>query len=174
MGKLNGLIAAAFAPFQCGQVDLQAVPPYMEYLVAHGISGVFVNGTTGESHSLTLDERIRLAESWLDAAPLYLRLLDHAIKGDTEEARLLQVLAVKMISRCMRASMRGLPAIRTLTEWRMGTDLGVMRAPITPLPERIVADLQRDVEEIAGPHLSISAASRDTVGVADYFSEEKP
>lgn len=77
MKKLSGLIAAAFTPFESGKVNLDLVPAYSKYLTANGVSGVFINGTTGESHSLTVDERLRLAERWLEAAPPELQVIVH-------------------------------------------------------------------------------------------------
>jgi N-acetylneuraminate lyase len=38
-----------------------------EQLLANGVTGVFICGTTGESHSLTLEERCELHRSWSDA-----------------------------------------------------------------------------------------------------------
>lgn len=77
MNKLSGLIAAAFTPFKNGKANLGLVSAYADYLAANRVSGVFVNGTTGESHSLTVGERLRLAECWLEAAPPELRVIVH-------------------------------------------------------------------------------------------------
>jgi N-acetylneuraminate lyase len=38
-------------------------------LAAIGVAGVFVAGSTGEGQSLTVDERMRLAECWVEVAP---------------------------------------------------------------------------------------------------------
>jgi N-acetylneuraminate lyase len=45
-------------------VDRQA-----EHLVSLGVGGVFVCGTTGEGPSLSIEERMRLAERWIDVGP---------------------------------------------------------------------------------------------------------
>jgi N-acetylneuraminate lyase len=47
-----------------GSVAMERIPAYAEWLVAEGVSAVFVNGTTGEGQSLTLRERMQLAERW--------------------------------------------------------------------------------------------------------------
>ncbi|MEO1991314.1 MAG: dihydrodipicolinate synthase family protein [Pirellulales bacterium] len=63
------LIAAVFSPFSSdnalalGQVAHQA-----EWLASRGVDGVFVAGTTGESLSLSLPERMQLIETWAGVA----------------------------------------------------------------------------------------------------------
>lgn len=59
------LIAAPFSPMNVdGSLDLSAVNHQARYLVTSGARGAFVGGTSGEGQSLTLDERIALAEAW--------------------------------------------------------------------------------------------------------------
>ncbi|WP_425400026.1 dihydrodipicolinate synthase family protein [Aeoliella sp.] len=59
------LIPATYAPLGAdGSVDLKAIPKYASYLLERGIRDVFINGTTGESLSLTTDERLKIAEVW--------------------------------------------------------------------------------------------------------------
>ncbi len=61
------LIPAAFTPFNDdGSLDRDAVARYADYLHRHGIREVFVNGTTGEGLSLTVDERMEMVEAWLE------------------------------------------------------------------------------------------------------------
>ncbi len=65
---LTGLIAAPFTPFTMQEgVDLKRIPEYAAYLQEAGVSGVFVNGTTGEFASLTLKERQQLTQAWCAA-----------------------------------------------------------------------------------------------------------
>lgn len=301
MNKLHGLIAAAFTPFKCGEVDVEGVPAYAQYLAANGVSGVFVNGTTGEGHSLTLEERIVLADAWLNSAPKglqviihvghnslpnccamtrhakengadavaaigpsffkpsldelvrftaeiadaggslpfyyyhipsmtglafsmidYLRaaetripnlagvkftyedLMDYALcvnysdqkfdmvfgrdevlmcgislgaraaigstynfaaplysnifaalaNGDQKKALEYQLCSMALVSACIEASPRGLPAIRALTEWRSGINLGEMRAPISPVSQPALSRLIGEAERLAGALLS--------------------
>ncbi|KAM4575063.1 N-acetylneuraminate lyase [Fundulus diaphanus] len=65
-GKLTGLLAATFTPFTAqGEVNLSVIGPYVDYLTEkQGVKGIFVNGTTGESMSLSVAERKVLAEEW--------------------------------------------------------------------------------------------------------------
>jgi N-acetylneuraminate lyase len=65
---LEGLIAAPPSPMgRDGQIDLEGVDPLCALLKANGLRGAFVCGTTGESTSLTVDERLRLVERWAAA-----------------------------------------------------------------------------------------------------------
>ena len=63
--RLHGLVAAVHTPMhQDGSLNLDAIESQANHMQAQGISWVFVGGSTGESHSLTLDERIALAQRW--------------------------------------------------------------------------------------------------------------
>ncbi len=65
--KLAGfrLIAAPFTPMNAdGSLNLDVVRDQAKYLVASGVRGVFVGGTSGEGQSLTVGERQSLAEAW--------------------------------------------------------------------------------------------------------------
>ncbi|XP_059197392.1 N-acetylneuraminate lyase [Centropristis striata] len=68
--KLTGLIAATFTPFNTdGEVNILEIGPYIDYLTEkQGVRSIFVNGTTGESMSLTVAERKVLAEAWVQKA----------------------------------------------------------------------------------------------------------
>lgn len=49
-------------------VDYTIIEKYGQYLKTKGVQAVFVNGTTGEGTTLTVEERKRLAEEWLRVA----------------------------------------------------------------------------------------------------------
>ena len=67
--KLTGLVAATHTPFHAdGSLNLAAVERQAEHLLKNTIAFAFIGGSTGESHSLSLDERRQLAERWLDVA----------------------------------------------------------------------------------------------------------
>ena len=76
--KLTGLIAAPNAPMHGdGTLNLDVIPHYSEHLRRSGVSGVFVNGTTGESLSLSPQERLSLAEAWAKVCDDDLKLVVH-------------------------------------------------------------------------------------------------
>ena len=47
-----------------GSINLEIIEPYARMLSKNGISGVFVNGSTGQGLSLSVKERNYLAERW--------------------------------------------------------------------------------------------------------------
>ena len=62
---LKGLIAAPFTPMDSkGTLDLGVIPHYYEFLKQNGITGVFICGSTGEGASLTVKEKMLVAEAW--------------------------------------------------------------------------------------------------------------
>ena len=63
--QFHGLCPATHTPFDAqGALHLPAVEAQAVYLLARGIDRVFIGGTTGESVSLSLSERIALADQW--------------------------------------------------------------------------------------------------------------
>ena len=70
MEKIKGLIDAPFTPFYAnGEVNLEPIERYANMLKKNGLQGVFINGSSGEGYMLTEDERMKLAEAWVKAAP---------------------------------------------------------------------------------------------------------
>lgn len=86
--RLKGLIAATHTPFDGeGRLNLGVVEKQAEYLCRKGISAVFIGGTTGESHSLTLEERRALTDAWAAAASgSPLKLIVHVGANCLEDA----------------------------------------------------------------------------------------
>lgn len=67
--RLTGLVAAPYTPFHPdGNLNVDVIPAYAELLLESGVSGVFVCGSTGEGHSLTVAERIAVTDAWVAAA----------------------------------------------------------------------------------------------------------
>lgn len=89
------LIAAPVTPFaRDGSVASGSVEALAERLVRQGVDGVFVNGTTGESHSLDAGERRLLAERWVSVLRgTSLRCIIHVGSNCLQEARELAVHA---------------------------------------------------------------------------------
>ena len=88
--KTEGLIAAPFTPMQADRtLNLGAVDQYARWLHTNGVVGAFICGTTGESTSLTMDERRQLAERWVAAAPVGLRVIVHVGHNSLADCRAL-------------------------------------------------------------------------------------
>ncbi|XP_029039289.2 N-acetylneuraminate lyase-like [Osmia bicornis bicornis] len=66
----KGLIVPVFTPFNndsTKSLNLSIIPQYASYLASKKITGVLINGTTGEGTSLNLNERKLVAEAWANA-----------------------------------------------------------------------------------------------------------
>jgi N-acetylneuraminate lyase len=75
---LTGLVAAPFTPMhEDGSLNLATVKRQVEGLVAGGVTGAFVCGTTGESVSLTVPERKQVAARWQAEAGGRLAVIVH-------------------------------------------------------------------------------------------------
>lgn len=90
-----GLVPAVLTPFTSdGKLDLRPVERQAEILVREKVAGVFVGGTTGESSSLTLEERNALTARWaevLKGTPV--RLVAHVGANCLAESRALAARA---------------------------------------------------------------------------------
>lgn len=65
---LTGLIAAPFTPmYPNGSLNLELIPAYYRLLKANANTGAFICGSTGEGVSLTLGEKMEVAEAWARA-----------------------------------------------------------------------------------------------------------
>jgi N-acetylneuraminate lyase len=101
---LNGLVAAAHTPFHPDYtLKLDGVEPLAAWYLRQGLTTIFINGSTGESHSLNLDERRQLARRWIEVAQgTPLRIVVHVGGNQVEDSRALashaQSLGVTAIS----------------------------------------------------------------------------
>ena len=68
--KFSGLCTATHTPFYAdGSLNLGVVEKQAAFLRGHGITSVFIGGTTGESSSLTVAERAALNDRWAVVGP---------------------------------------------------------------------------------------------------------
>ena len=82
MKNIHGLIAATYPPLDSnGQLNLNAIALYAEFLAGDLVNGVFLNGSTGDFASLTLTERKLIVEEWSRCKPRDFKLVVHV--GDT-------------------------------------------------------------------------------------------
>lgn len=56
----SGCIAAVATPFLNGRIDFQSFERYLDHIITNGIDAIVVCGSTGESLSLSLKEKIEL------------------------------------------------------------------------------------------------------------------
>ncbi|XP_068972608.1 N-acetylneuraminate lyase-like isoform X2 [Bombus flavifrons] len=66
----KGLITPVFTPFNndsARTLNLSIIPQYADHLAKEKVTGVLVNGTTGEGPSMTTSERKLVAEAWANA-----------------------------------------------------------------------------------------------------------
>ncbi len=126
MEKIKGLINAPFTPFfSDGEVNYQPIESYAKLLLDNGLKGVFINGSSGEGYMLTDEERIRLAEKWMQVAPADFKVIVHV--GST----------------CVKSSRRLAEHAKEIGAWGIGA-----MAPPFPRIGR-VEELVKYCEEIA-------------------------
>jgi dihydrodipicolinate synthase/N-acetylneuraminate lyase len=79
VGELGGAFAASVTPLRDGgdALDEDAIPPVVEFLAAHGIAGILALGTAGEGILLSVGERRRAAEAFVEAARGRLQVIVH-------------------------------------------------------------------------------------------------
>lgn len=66
---MTDLTAATFTPFHAdGRLNLAIVPKIVDQLIADGVKGLYVCGSTGEGVSMTREERMAVAEAHINAA----------------------------------------------------------------------------------------------------------
>ncbi len=94
--KLEGLIAAPFTPFgKDGEINLEQIGPYAELLKRNGVAGAFVCGSSGEGQSMSVAERMAVAEEWLKAAPKGFKIIVHAGSNSLPDVKTLLAHAAR-------------------------------------------------------------------------------
>ena len=96
MEKIIGLIDAPFTPMKPnGDINLDIIPAYAAMLAKNGLKGVFINGSSGEGYMLTTEERIALAEKWLESVPEGFKVIVHVGSCCLRESQILAEHAQK-------------------------------------------------------------------------------
>ena len=97
MEKIIGLIDAPFTPFhENGEVNLEPIGAYAAMLAKNGLKGVFINGSSGEGYMLTEEERMQLAERWMEVAPKDFKVIVHVGSCCVKASRMLAAHAQKI------------------------------------------------------------------------------
>ena len=118
--KTIGLIAAPPTGFrEDGTIDLAVPGPLAAHLHAQGVSGVFINGTTGEGASLTITEREQLATEWRRVLPAGMKLFVHVGHNSLGDARHLARHAAEIGADAVAAIAPGYfrPGLDELIDW---------------------------------------------------------
>jgi N-acetylneuraminate lyase len=94
---LTGLIAAPYTAFHPdGSLNLALIEKQAASLLVNDVSGAFVCGTTGEGVSLTIQERMQVAQRWQEVAGADLRVIVHVGHTCLAECRALAGHAQKI------------------------------------------------------------------------------
>lgn len=97
MRQLNGYLAAPYTPmFSNGDVNLDLIPEYADFLMRNGLDGVFVCGSTGEGALLTREERMAVAEKWLEACGMKMKIIVQTGGCNLRDQQILAAHAEKM------------------------------------------------------------------------------
>ena len=92
---LHGLVAAAHSPFhEDGSLNLAVVEKQAAHFLNSNVATIFICGTTGECHSLSLEERRALAKRWFEVARgMALKIVVHVGSNCLADARALAAQA---------------------------------------------------------------------------------
>ena len=95
--RLTGLIAAPFTAMnEDGSVNLETIEKQAKLLINNGVKGAFICGTTGEGMSLTIAERMKIAERWQETAGDDLIVIVHAGHNCMSDSKRLAAHAQKI------------------------------------------------------------------------------
>ena len=95
--KIEGILAATFSTFdENGSLDLSLVPKVVDKLVEDGVQGIYIGGTNGEGMSLTLEERMAIAEAYMKAIDKRILLFVHVGHSSIKSAQILAAHAKKI------------------------------------------------------------------------------
>lgn len=115
-----------------GALDLEAVDGYARWLHANGTTGAFICGTTGEGMSLTLEERLQLAERWTTVAPKELRIIVHVGSNSLADCRQLAAHAAAVGAggiACLAPFFFKVGGVSELVEWCAAVASAAPRLP---------------------------------------------
>jgi 4-hydroxy-tetrahydrodipicolinate synthase len=92
----RGTFTAVVTPFRDGGIDVSAVEKLVEVQIAAGITGIVANGTTGESPTLSHDEREELIRLAVATANKRCLVLAGTGSNSTEHAMADTIMAEKL------------------------------------------------------------------------------
>lgn len=133
MEKIIGLIDAPFTPFdEQGEVNLEPIGRYAAMLQKNGLKGVFINGSSGEGYMLTDEERMQLAERWIEVAPKGFKVIVHVGSCCLKSSRILAQHAAKIGAWGIGAMAPPFPKIGRIEELVLYCEAICSAAPTLP------------------------------------------
>ena len=132
--KFTGLCTATHTPFHAdGSLNLAVVERQAAFLRSHGITSVFIGGTTGESSSLTAAERAELNDRWAAVGPATgIDVVVHVGANCLTEAAQLAAHAEKNQAKAVSMIAPSYFKPRTLTDLVASCAMVAKAAPRTP------------------------------------------
>jgi N-acetylneuraminate lyase len=95
--KVKGIVAATFAAYhKDGSLNKDIIPALVDKLIADGVSGVYICGTNGEGPNMTVEERMAVAEAYVNAARKRILVLVHVGHTSIGECKKLAAHAAKI------------------------------------------------------------------------------
>lgn len=96
--KIKNLIAAAYAPMhKDGSLNTAKIKDYSQFLINNKVSGIFMNGSTGDFTSLSMAERKEITLAWSQNKSEDLYLIDHVGHANLHEAKELATYAADKV-----------------------------------------------------------------------------
>ncbi|MHA2000331.1 MAG: dihydrodipicolinate synthase family protein, partial [Promethearchaeota archaeon] len=93
---IEGLIPATYTPFKEDySVNLEQVGAYAAFLYKNGIKCIFLNGSTGETFSLSVEERMALVDEWMNTKPEDMKVIVHVSSLCLDDAKKMAAHAQK-------------------------------------------------------------------------------
>jgi len=88
--KYNGIIPAFYACYrEDGEISVDAVEKLTEYLIARGVKGVYVGGSSGECIYQSVEERKTVLEAVMRKARGRITVIAHVAANSTRDSKIL-------------------------------------------------------------------------------------
>jgi 4-hydroxy-tetrahydrodipicolinate synthase len=173
MATISGVITAMATPFDAsGELDLPAAQRLARHLTENGSHGLVVAGTTGESPTLSDDEKLRLLEAVLDEVGDAARIICGTGSNDTRHSVHLTRQACDVGAHAVlvvtpyynKPNRAGLRAhFSTVAEAAGETPMVLYNIPsrtVVNLPPEFMAELAREIDNV----VAVKQANDDELG----------
>ena len=86
--KYSGIFPAFYACYDSeGNVSVQAIKDYVEYLIGKGVAGLYVGGSSGECIYLSVEERKQTLEAVMEVAKGRIAIIAHVACNNTRDSQ---------------------------------------------------------------------------------------